>query len=472
MKYRVVVIGAGPGGAVLARELAKKGVGVTIYEKGEYEELGHDWSDVVERMALEAVGFEMPRLDNNRWIGSLVKKNVSHKGIFEPHAISRLKIFSPGYQSMKDIELRMITTDRRNLGKTLVDQAVEAGADIKYGYEGLGLLYREKNSSDASGVEVFGVKVKNFSTKKEELINADVVVESAGFNCVLRKSLPYYTGLANSFKDGEFALVHREVRLRDKELAKKDQFPDHYRYGFNTGYQWSHVHDDDRIDVGSGVRHDPTNPDPKDIIEEFISRHPSITDKKIRGGRSLCIVGQPLTNFVTNGFFVLGDAASTSVPTTGCGAGSAMLMGLWAAPVIAEAAMENRNDINKLWEINTKFYLNSSRGGNFAALTGLRSILQNLSHDDLDFLYRKDIMDRSTLQDTINGIFTPPKPLTLLKTLVRGFTRPDILLRLSKATGMGTKIIQHYKNYPEKWDGQQFYKWKKGAEKLFDKVSE
>lgn len=193
MKYRVVVIGAGPGGAVLARELARKGIGVTIYEKGKYEELGHDWSDVMERIALKAVGLEMPRLDNNRWVGSLVKKSASDGGLFEPHAISKLKIFSPGFQCVKEVEFQVITTDRRNLGKTLVDQAVEAGVEIKYRHEGLGLLYREKGPSDVSGVEVFGVRVKNLSTEKEELIDADIVVESAGFNSVLRKSLPRYT---------------------------------------------------------------------------------------------------------------------------------------------------------------------------------------------------------------------------------------------------------------------------------------
>ncbi len=467
MNYQVAVIGAGPGGMVLARELSRKGINVTVYEKGTYEQLGHDWSDAVERVALKTVGFEMPRLDDNRWKGPLVKKSVFDDALFEPHALPLLKIFSPGYSSEKEVEFRMITTDRRNLAKRLVDQAVQAGAEIYYGREGRGLLYQETGSADAGGVEVTGVQVKDLATGREEVIKADLVVEAAGFNSVLRKSLPAYTGLADSFQDTDFGLVQREVRVRNRDLAGKDLFPDHYRYGFHTGYQWTHVHDDDRIDVGAGVKNNSQNPDPKDIIEEFISRHPAVTAKKIRGGRSLCIVGRPLYNFVTNGFLVLGDAASTSVPTTGCGAGPAMLMGLWAAPVIVAAAMENRNDISKLWEINVKFYLNSPRGANYAALSGLRAVLQQLSHEDLDYLFRRDIMDRQVLQDAVNGIFTPPAPVTMAKTLLKGFTRPGILMQLSRATNTGTKIKKHYGKYPEKWEAGKFRKWQQEAARLF-----
>lgn len=143
MDYRVVIAGAGPGGTVLARELAAKGIDVTIYEKGKFEQLGHDWSDAVEIRALKAIGLEVPLPAGNRWKGALVKKSPSGEGLFEEHAIPRLKLFSPDYSSVKDIEFRMLITDRRALGQLLVRQALDAGAEIKYGCEALGLLYHE-----------------------------------------------------------------------------------------------------------------------------------------------------------------------------------------------------------------------------------------------------------------------------------------------------------------------------------------
>lgn len=466
MRYKVAIVGAGPGGAVLARNLARRGIEVVIYEKGTYDTLGHDWSDAVERVALRAAGLEMPVLEGSEWKGRLVKDNPDGEGVFERHAFPQLKIFSPDYTSVKEIDFLMITTDRRKLGQLLIEEAENAGAEIKYSHEGLGLVYKETGIDGPSGVEVQGVKVRNLKTGEEEEVKADVVVESSGFQSILRTSLPLHTGLAYHFNEEDFGFVNREVRRRDPEMAKKDIVPDHYRYGFHMGYQWSHVHSEERIDVGAGVKNIPQNPDPKDLIEEFISRHPSISDQKIRGGRGACIVGPPLSNFVANGFLIIGDAASTSVPTTGCGAGSAMLVGLWASEVLAEAAEENRNDIEKLWDINKKFYLDNERGASFAALAALRTVLQNIGHEDLGFLFRQEIMDARTLENSINGIFAPPEIETKIKSLLRGVSKPLILTKLDQAISKGQKIHKHYRNYPPCWDPKEFAKWKAEADKL------
>ncbi len=466
MSYKVAVIGAGPGGVVLARELACQGIDVEVYEKGCFDELGHPWSDAVELIALQQAGLDMPVLDGLEWKGSLVKAKPGAEGIFEKHAVPRLRICSPGMSSFKEVEFRMITTDRRRLGQMLVRQAEAAGAVIHYNCEGRRLLYRENRKKGVDGVNVEGVLICNRENGAEEEIKANLVVESSGFQAILRKSLPAYTGFAEPFKENDFALVHREVRPYKPENPETDVIPDHYRYGYYTGYQWTHIHNEDNIDVGAGVRHDPANPDPKDIIEEFIARHPVIRPEKIRGGRSLCIVGSPLLNFVTNGFLVIGDAASTSVPTTGCGAGSAILVGLWAAEVIAGAARDGRNDIGRLWAINEKFYVESDRGASFAALAALRAMLQDLSHSELDFLFKNDLMDAATLQNTVNGIFRPPDYKKKLKSLSSGLSNPSILLKLNRAITGAVRVYKHYRQYPANWDAAIYEKWKVGAEGL------
>jgi len=473
MNYKVVVIGAGPGGVVLARELAKRGVSVDIYEKGLYEDLGHDWSDAMELIALSAAGFEMPVLDGLEWKGALVKEHQNADGIFEKHAVPRLKICSPGLTNCKEVDFLMITTDRLRLGRLLVDQAVAAGAQIFYRHQGLELSYTVNGRRGPDGVEVNGVVVRNLESGIDSTVQADLVVESSGFQSVLRKSLPAFTGLADSFQDNDFALVHREVRGYNQPAQGQEAagIPDHYRYGFHTGYQWTHIHNSESIDVGAGVKNDPANPDPRDLIEEFISRHPAITDLRIRGGRSLCIVGIPLLNFVSNGFIVIGDAASTSVPTTGCGAGSAMLIGLWAADVVTEAAREERNDIGKLWEINTKFYCDSERGKSFAALAALRVMLQQLSHQELDFLFSKDLMDADTLQNAVNGIFKPPTMKKMLQSVCGGISNPLILLKLNKAISGAVRIYKHYQKYPRTWNADTYEPWEKKTNELMNSLS-
>ncbi len=466
MNYKVVIIGAGPGGAVLARELARNGIEVTIYEKGSLEELGHNWSDAVELESLQTAGLEIPTLEGVSWRGSLVKEQLDGPGLFEKHAVPLLKIFSPGKVDYKEVSFRMITTDRRRLGQKLVDEALDAGAHIYFRREAKGLAFSENGKKGPDGVEIEGVSVLNKDTGEEEVVRANLVVESSGFQCLLRTGLPSYTGLADSFRESDFALVHREVRPYNPQVSNGEPIPDHYRYGFHTGYQWTHIHNERSIDVGAGVRYDPANPDPKEIIEEYISHHPSIGQEKLRGGRSLCIVGAPLSNFVTNGFFVIGDAASTSVPTTGCGVGPAIDNGLRAARIIVEAARERRSDIAKLWAINTGFYLDSGRGTSFAALAALRSMLQSMSHDELDFLFAKDLMDASTLEDAVNGIFRPPGLNKKFASLRGGILNPPTLFKLNRAVNKAVRLYKHYSQYPAEWDALSFKKWQVGAKKL------
>ena len=464
--YSVIIIGAGPGGTILARELAGQGVTVDLYEKESYGELGHDWSDAVELVALEAAGLQMPILEDGQWVGELVKQQTGAPGIFEKHAVPRLLLSSPGLISSKEVDFRMITTDRRRLAQLLIDQALEAGARVHYGYEGRRLLFREKEGYGPDSVEVFGVRVANLETGEEEDLQADLVVESSGFKALLRTGLPALTGLAEKFKPADFALVHREVRTYEPGENLADAVTDYYRYGFHTGYQWSHIHNEQSIDVGAGVKNEPDKPDPKELIEEFISRHPAIRGEKLRGGRSLCIVGPPLANFLTNGFLVLGDAASTSVPTTGCGAGSAILAALWAAGVISEAAAEGRNDLQRLWPVNVKFFLTDQRGASFAALSSLREMLQNLTHDELDFLFVSDLLDAETLQDAVNGRFRPPGLQKKIRALTGGFKNINLLLKLNKAVSAATALYQHYLKYPAQWNPARYRQWMEKADKL------
>lgn len=42
---RIVVVGAGHGGLIVAAKLAKSGFDVSLYEKNKESGLGHDWED-------------------------------------------------------------------------------------------------------------------------------------------------------------------------------------------------------------------------------------------------------------------------------------------------------------------------------------------------------------------------------------------------------------------------------------------
>lgn len=64
------------------------------------------------------------------------------------------------------------------------------------------------------------------------------------------------------------------------------------------------------------------------------------------------------------------------------------------------------------------------RGASLAALSALRSALQNLGHENLGFLMRKDVMDGETLENAVNGIFRPPPLSFKIRSLWRGCPNP------------------------------------------------
>jgi len=451
---KVVVAGAGPGGCIFARDLAKAGIDVTVYEKGRSETLGHDWSDAVERAALGEVGFDLPPAASTN-TGPLVKSKGNAGGIFEEHAYPIMDVWAPDYSTKKKIEFRYITTDRRALGRLLHRQAADAGVKFVFGHEVIDLLV--SGGETLGDVVVKGMTVRNLQTGEIKNIEADITVDDTGFNAALRTKLPEKTGIARVFSDDEFAMVFRTVRRRLKEV--RDDLTDHYRYGYKTGYQWAQFLNDDEVDTGAGVRHNPENPDPKDIVNEFISRHPSITGVVLRGGGGLCLVGRSPSSLVASGFMTIGDAASQTIPMTGCGAGGAMAGGKYAAETVIKAASEKNTGIATLWDYNWKWFAGSKRGANYAGLTAIRNILQDLTMEDISFLFRKDILDSAMLTNSINGVFMEPDLKTMLKTLAGGISRPRLLLKLNKATSAGKKTYRHYMNYPKTWSADVFEKW-------------
>ena len=141
---------------------------MALYEKGKFAFLGHDWSDNVEQTPLESVGFQIPELVNGHWKGENVKeKEWPDKGLFEPHAIPRLKVYSPDGKTERDVAFNLINTDRRRLGQKLVQQAEKAGALVYYRHRGLYLLYCEFGKR-LDKIEIYGVKIENLDTGEVE----------------------------------------------------------------------------------------------------------------------------------------------------------------------------------------------------------------------------------------------------------------------------------------------------------------
>ena len=468
--YQVVVAGAGPGGALLARDLARAGVKVAVYEAGLETETGHNWSDAIEKSALAAAGFAMPSIGPNGYEGPLVKKNENDANLFEPHAMRRLQIWAPDLsgKTRTDVDFRYITTDRIVLNRMLRQQAVEAGAHFFYDHRAEGLL--GKIDVPLEDIRVEGMRVTDRRQKQTTAVHAHVTVDATGYRSMLRTGLTQATPINRPYTKGDLAVVFRTVRQLDTDRAEKDNLTDHYRYGAYRGYFWTHKHHPDVIDVGGGVKEAPDRVNPRDIVDEMIRERPSITTEELRGGGGTVLVGRSPYSLAASGFLAIGDAAGQVIPTTGCGAGGAMVGAMLAAQTIIGALEQENTRIDALWGYNRKWFGGPGRGNHFAALAALKEILQDLSHEELAFLMRQDILSGEMLTPSINGIFEVPDIKATLKTLRRGISRPGLLLQLNRATTMGKKIFRHYSQYPTVWDGKTFAAWVQKADALFSTI--
>ncbi|MFH2131237.1 MAG: NAD(P)/FAD-dependent oxidoreductase [bacterium] len=469
-KYQIVVAGAGPGGCIFARDLARAGLDVVVFEKQNRDALGHNWSDAVERIALQAIGIDVPAEDTvNR--GPLVKKAGMEgrpSAIFEEHAYPDMEVWAPDYCCKKEIQFRYITTDRRALAQLLVDQAMAAGVTFRFRQEVIAPV--TAGGSSLSEISVTGIEVRDLDTHLTTTVSASVTADDTGFASVLRTALPVETGIARPFTEDEFALVHRTVRKRDPSKIAGDRITDHYRYPYRTGYQWVQTLNEEEIDIGAGIKFNADTQGPQETVERFIARHPSITGTVVRGGGGRCLVGRSPYSLVAGGFVIIGDAGSQTIPMTGCGAGGAMIGGKLAAKAVIRAAAEGKTDIAALWPYNLDWVVGSGRGANYAALTALRSILQKLPEESNAFLFKKDVFSGEMLTQSINGLFQAPTLPLMVKTFVRCLTRPGLLMQLNKATTLGTALYKHYQRYPANWNPDIFQQWCRTSDRLFSKA--
>ena len=440
MGNKIIVAGGGHGGITAGMLLAKHGYDVTVYEKNTRENMGHDWTDIFDKKGFTALGLPLP--DKSLW-------NLKHDMTFYGPAMeTALHQNTP----VDQLEIQM---ERRDIYNYIIEHAEKAGVKFVYGCE-------------ITGAVVFGNRVAGIKTADGE-IYADLVIDAAGMNSPVRKSLPYWLGIQNNSIEYEQFYVYRAFWNKTAEVDDINAFKVLMLHENKLGITWVAT-EENHTDVLIG-RFKPFDMAEVDRTRASLRKdNDSIGTEILRGGQFVNIpVRQPLGIMVADGYAAIGDSAFMTVPIIGSGIANSFK----AARILADAVIADRDNAfsaETLWQYQTEYY--KKLGSGLAPLACVKLMLTRLEGQELDYIFRTGILNADDMTigaDSTNlaamlGGMAPADIVTKLKGLI-GNT-----VVLKKVVRMGLELLRATavtSAMPKKYDRKAVLKWVKEYNKCF-----
>jgi digeranylgeranylglycerophospholipid reductase len=442
--YDVIVAGAGTGGATTAYTLAKRGHSVLLIDRKERDDIGNKTcgdalgSHHIEELR-ELVGIpELPK--------GIVEYVVNGIDLIAPDREHRLRMQGPTTTGMSFNRLKM--------GQWFVGLAESAGAEVMASTRVKRLLF---DDGKVSGIRI----AKEGGHEKD--VTGRIVVDATGATGMLRIQLP-----KSSPVESRIASEDKMVAWRDIYETPEFDFetPDILEIYWNQeqtlgGYVWVFPQGQNRVNVGNGLMTIEGHRNPKDIQYDFVKKTWLDTWGKLKmldSSGGVAPIRRPIDTMVDDNFMLVGDAACQVNPIHGGGIGSSMLGGAHAGIVASTALDNNDTSIEALWDYNPRYH--KSYGKKQAALDVFRWFLLNVTNEDIDFAFKKQVIKASDLLDTSMTGEVKFGAGEKFKRLLAGFGKIPLLLRVSKVAGLMNDIRRVYSEYPSTPQGLEAWKQK------------
>ncbi len=449
--YDVIIAGAGTGGATTAYTLAKRGHSVLLIDRKERHMIGlKTCGDAIGshhfRELQELVGF--PDMPSN-----IIEHDVAGIDIISPDREHRLRMTGPTTSGFSFNRLKM--------GQWFVRLAEEAGAEVRASTRVKRLTF--ENS------KVTGLKISTKDSDQDKELKAKIVVDATGAVGMLRRQLP------------ETSPVEREIAKEDVMVAWRDVY-ETPEYTFDTpefleiywdqeqtpgGYIWVFPQGSNRVNVGLGLMTLPGHRRPQEIYDSFVRTTYDFMKTKLvtldsSGG--IAPVRRPIDTLVDDNFMLVGDSGAQVNPIHGGGIGSSFLGGAHAGIVASEALEANDTSIESLWSYNPRYM--ESYGIKQASLDVFRWFLLNVTNDEINFAFKKQIVKAEDLLDTSMTGRVKFGTGEKLRRLRSGIGNVPLLLRVSKIAGLMEDVKEVYRNYPDSPKG--LADWKRRLVPIYD----
>lgn len=326
----VVVAGGSVAGLLAARELASKGIDVTVLE--EDEEIG-----------------------TPEKCGGLVSSRISEFGLADvdevvKNKVKRAIIYSPSGASLElDVGRHNISVlDRRALDKQICSQASKAGASV------IPLERVVKIEHQPNYIGVWS-RTKN--------LNCDLLVDARGRTSLTERNSTDVLPAAQYEVEGPWI----DDDTVEVYLSQKDT-PGFFTWVIPMGNGSARIGA-----AGIGINGFK-------VVDRFLSTRHSSISKKIA---STVVVSGPLTPFIKDRVVVVGDAAGQTKPTTAGGIYTGGIGGMIAGQKIAESLNGGNPSILNLYE---KEWM-ARFGSEFTFLKEARRIIRRLTDQQIDNIF-------------------------------------------------------------------------------------
>ena len=431
----ILIAGAGHGGLVAGSILARQGYDVTVLEAGKREEMGWDWHDMMVLSVFDDAGME--RLPEKYILPAIPMSYYSpdKKG----------RIVTP-----VNANPDLVYVDRKGLSAHLLGQAEKNGVKLKFGVKVL--------CSVVENGRVVGVVAEN--GKKKVRYEADLVIDAAGMDSPVRKSLPQVCGVQNIIPDSQTFFVYRAYFERPEGLEDKDPYGVYLFHCGNKGMDWAIV-DENFVDllIGSFGRIDDTiiNNALADFKEEF-----HLQGKKIiRGG----VIGKiplrsTLPKFVCDGYAAVGDSAAMTEPMSGSGITLSMEAGIQLAECVLHIGDGDFSTEN-LWEYEYNYL--KTNGLRYLGDENLKNTLRLLSADDIDYFINNGIIGEAELK---SGGIQIKDASDAINKIMKFIPKANVLPKLSSILIKNNVAAEVKKLLPEHYDEEKFLAWQKKYNKI------
>jgi len=367
-KYDVIIVGAGPGGSIAARDCAKLGLKTLVVEKRQEvgapvrcgEGLGEVW---MKKASLEY---------DPTWC------------IWKSEGVA---IYTPSGRRFEVIpKNKGYVIERKMFEKKLAADAIRKGAR----YMIKARVYDVIKEKD----KIAGVRVETLEGKFD--IGSKMVIAADGVDSKTAK----YAGLntANAITEVDSGY---EYEMSGLKMDRPDLI--HIYIGTEIaprGYVWIFPKGRDIANVGIGIAGNSEKA-AKEYLDKFIEAHPEIfkdsTGYEIKGG---CIpVGVPIKKPYASGLLIIGDAAHMVNPIHGGGMGCSMEAAVIAAKTAKEAI--EKNDFSESFLKKYAELWFEQRGNQLHDVWKVRRFFEKLSDKDFDIL--ADFFTPETLLEFSDG---------------------------------------------------------------------